>query len=71
VVWPAARRWESRGSENWPEDGRFEGREAVIRQYMWILEEWGSEGGKIVEGRFFWDFDEALEAVGLRGEADK
>jgi len=51
VVWPAARRWESRGSENWPEGGRFEGREAVIRQY--------------------WDFDEALEAVGLRGEADK
>ena len=94
--------------ENWPEGGRFEGRDAVIGQYMRILEEWGShsmwidrersggdwvvlrliwnaegrtsgapiamsivgayrvEVGKIVEGRFFWDFDEALNAVGLQ-----
>ena len=94
--------------EGWPEGGRFEGRDAVIRQFARIQEEWGRQAvrvedersgdewvvlkfvwsaqgkasgaplemkifgayrvkdRKIEEARFFWDFDEALEAVGLR-----
>jgi ketosteroid isomerase-like protein len=94
--------------EGWPEGGRFEGRDAVMRQFARVQEEWGSqsmrverersggdwvvakliwnaeglasgvplmmsivgayrlEAGRIAEIRFFWDFDEALEAVGLR-----
>lgn len=93
--------------DDWPEGGRFEGREAVMRQYARLLEEWGThsmriggelttgdwvvlsliwdaegrpseapismtvvgtfrlESERIAEARFFWDFDEALEAVGL------
>ena len=33
---------------------------------MKIVGAYRIERGKIAEARFFWDFDEALEAVGLR-----
>ena len=95
--------------EGWPEGGRFEGRDAVMRQFARIQEEWKSQSmrmereradaewvvvelvwdaegnasgvavemrivgayrvrdGKIAEGRFFWQFEEAVAAVGLAG----
>ncbi len=92
--------------EGWPEGGRFDGRDAVIRQYERVQEEWESQSmqvgrehahadwvvmellwdakGKasglevemriigayrirnsnVAEARFFWDFEEAVAAVG-------
>jgi ketosteroid isomerase-like protein len=92
----------------WPEGGRFEGRDAVIRQLARVQEDWdhqtmevrdemadcdwvvveilwsvegaGSgvpgqvtviaacrvEGPRIAELRYFWEWDDALEAAGLR-----
>lgn len=45
----------------WNAEGRASG--APIA--MSIVGAYRVERGKIVEGRFVWDFDEALEAVGL------
>ena len=95
--------------EGWPEGGRFDGRDAVMRQYKRVQEEWESQSmqigrrhahadwvvleliwdakgkasgvevemrimgayrvgnGKIAEARFFWDFEEAVDAARLSG----